>query len=491
MPNTDKSNLKKISFDELISLIDSGGQIQDIEISDEICIDIYSLSNKPKTLNIHQCKFSILTIQLELERITISNCEFEEINIKGNIQNLSLFNINSETAIVRVNNAVIQKINLHDCQMIDKFILGDLGTVVIGELFCFKSNINVLALLGTFKKVFLNLGNTISAITFNGEFNDVEITNRGISDEKFSPNIFENIFYLNKAEKNILKIQNSSVTNFNAIGQHVDTYIELLEVKCEDVNFIEDFGANGKIKIKTCNELSKISFTSANISSLEIFNSDFSKTHFVSCQSIIENLRWQSVEWPEKLKYYIDPKLNVSFCRETLRNLKFNAHTQQDTINYIKFHSLELQAYEIQIESKKWYNGDRILLWLNKISNKQGLSWGRGIKFTIGSWICSYLLFLIITRMEDIYALLIGRPVDWTYSLDIGNGISYLWSLNFLNTLSSWMEKIEFSSVWWIAVLKVIQLLFGIFIYLIGKIAIGYGIYQTIVAFRKYGKKQS
>jgi len=490
MPNTDKSNLKKISSNEFLRLIGSERQIMNFEISDEIFIDSNSLTFNKKTISLYNCKFSKLTIQLVLTNLTINDCDFDKIDIKRNINDLEIFNINSDTAIILVNNADIQSIKIDNCE-INQIILGNHGTVNVIELVCVESKIKKFGLLGSFKNVIFNEGNRITLLQLSGAFNDVQIGQIIVLEEILSPNIFENIRYQNKAEKGRLILQNSSITNFLAIGQHVETYIELSETKCVNVIFIEDFGENGKIKMKTCNELSKISFTSANISSLEIFNSDLSKVHFVSGQSIIENIRWQSVEWPEKLEYYIDPKLNVSFCRETLRNLKLNAHTQQDTINYIKFHSLELQAYEIQIKTKKWCNGDRILLWLNKISNKHGLSWGRGLLFTIGCWICFYLLFLIIARIEGIYALLLGQPVEWTYSLDIGNGISYLWSLNFLSTLSSWIEKIAFSSVWWVAVLKVIQLLLGVLIYLTGKIAIGYGIYQTIVAFRKYGKKQN
>jgi hypothetical protein len=85
-----------------------------------------------------------------------------------------------------------------------------------------------------------------------------------------------------------------------------------------------------------------------------------------------------------------------------------------------------------------------------------------------------------------VYAFLIGKTVIWTYSTDISDGITYLWSLNFLSTLSIWINKIDFQGVWWIVVLKLIQIIIVTMIYILGKIAIAYGIYQTITAFRKY-----
>jgi hypothetical protein len=170
--------------------------------------------------------------------------------------------------------------------------------------------------------------------------------------------------------------------------------------------------------------------------------------------------------------------------RKTARLLKDSALKSGNTIDALEFSKKEMDLLEKEIVNKD----SMCILWLNRVSNSHGTSWRRGILFTI---ICStvfYLLFLFTSRLDDIYALFTGQPVTWTWALDMSNGINYLWSLNFLDTLSTWIKSFDFQVIWWLVILKLIQLLIGISIYIIGKIAIGYGIYQTISAFRKYGK---
>ena len=117
MPNTDKSNLKKISSNEFLRLIGSERQIMNFEISDEIFIDSNSLTFNKKTISLYNCKFSKLTIQLVLTNLTINDCDFDKIDIKRNINDLEIFNINSDTAIILVNNADIQSIKIDNCEI--------------------------------------------------------------------------------------------------------------------------------------------------------------------------------------------------------------------------------------------------------------------------------------------------------------------------------------------------------------------------------------
>lgn len=173
--------------------------------------------------------------------------------------------------------------------------------------------------------------------------------------------------------------------------------------------------------------------------------------------------------------------------RKTARILKDAALKSGNNIDALEYRKKEMELFKEDKNNNK-SSDSKFLLWLNGISNNHGTNWCRGLQFTVICWIGSYLLFLITSRIEDIYALLNGQPITWTYSQDISNGISYLWSLNFLGTLSEWIEKVVFSSVWWLIILKLLQLLVVITLYIIGKIAIGYGIFQTISAFRKYGK---
>jgi hypothetical protein len=70
--------------------------------------------------------------------------------------------------------------------------------------------------------------------------------------------------------------------------------------------------------------------------------------------------------------------------------------------------------------------------------NNHCTDWLKGLRFTIYCWVGFYLAFLITSRIGDIYLWVGGQSVTWTFLQDFSNGISYLWSLNFLGTLNQY-----------------------------------------------------
>ena len=105
-----------------------------------------------------------------------------------------------------------------------------------------------------------------------------------------------------------------------------------------------------------------------------------------------------------------------------------------------------------------------IVLILNTISNKNGLSWIRGVLFTLTVWVLFYGLFIMSRDgIGDVFFLSIEANRE--------GFIDYLWLPSGLNNLL--IDNIVIS--WFTSV-----------IFVLGKIAIAYGIYQTITAFRKY-----
>lgn len=172
--------------------------------------------------------------------------------------------------------------------------------------------------------------------------------------------------------------------------------------------------------------------------------------------------------------------------RRTARILKDSSMKYGNAIDALEFRKTEMNLLKKEREEKK--KGFDFPLCLNGISNNHGTSWLRALIFTVFCWIGFYSLFLLTTRANEIWALLDSQPVSWTLSNDISNAIKYLWSVDFLDILSDWVNEIYFDSFWWTFILKGLQLFFASLFFIIGKIAIGYGIYQTIAAFRKYGK---
>lgn len=113
---------------------------------------------------------------------------------------------------------------------------------------------------------------------------------------------------------------------------------------------------------------------------------------------------------------------------------------------------------------------EHMLLWLNTISNKNGLSWWRGFVFTI---VVACLFFIVINYLGIVNA----HFFEWGWKG--WDSFGEVWK-NYLNMFYLTDFKDKFSGV------KLNAL--GETVFFISKIFIGYGIYQTISAFRKYGK---
>ena len=159
--------------------------------------------------------------------------------------------------------------------------------------------------------------------------------------------------------------------------------------------------------------------------------------------------------------------------------LKKYALSKNDSILSIHFQKLEMEAYRKSLRLADNFNDlsttkkirtfvkiccDRFLLCMNKLSNNYGTSWFHGVCYTIAVWFVFFSWFAMAK-----YG--IGNSFIWTNEYFLKKAIDYFWLFNGINGLSelrtSWGEIIPF---------------------MLGKIFIGYGIYQTISAFRKYGK---
>ncbi len=197
--------------------------------------------------------------------------------------------------------------------------------------------------------------------------------------------------------------------------------------------------------------------------------------------------------------------------RETYRIIKDNSYKQNNKIEALEFSKREMLVYEKELKS---LSTDKILLLANKFSNNYGTNWVKGLLFTMLSGFITYstilyiekkvnstysillicfLFVVIISKTENIKEIL--QKVSFVFFCCL-----YVTILCFCNTpfAINWELFIEH----YLKVLNVIDLkpfekeensifnlsgLSYLFLF-IGRIFIGYGYYQTIQAFRKFGK---
>lgn len=151
--------------------------------------------------------------------------------------------------------------------------------------------------------------------------------------------------------------------------------------------------------------------------------------------------------------------------RESCRIIKNEFTKDNNAIEALEYHKSEMTLYLKELKSKK-KKEERITLWFNKVSNYFGTSWARGLIFTLLATLLFYILFLL--------SLTHYLAFDCS-----GVAISA--------TIKHFVEFLNITN-WSIKPFGVENYNWAYLVLFIGRIFIGYGYYQTIQAFRKYGK---
>ncbi len=162
---------------------------------------------------------------------------------------------------------------------------------------------------------------------------------------------------------------------------------------------------------------------------------------------------------------------------ESITKIKNEYNKRGDIINALHYRGSEMSKYRSELwkdvtKGKLSKITDLILLTLNTISNNNGRWWLLGCFFTVSAAFIFYSLFSISIGYTE-WSLDYNNWVclDPNYLKEV---LGFLWlpSLSGFNRLEVTINTNVMSYVWFI----------------FGKIMVTYGIYQTISAFRKYGK---
>lgn len=219
-----------------------------------------------------------------------------------------------------------------------------------------------------------------------------------------------------------------------------------------------------------------------------INSSNLGRTEFIHCHFSNEKLRFNNSRITEifisdsdfpKLVYKdnknepdpIQAKLAFGQLHTALSN-------QGDTVRALEYQSREIAAHYQTLRwfslRRPWFNFTKFNLWLNWISNDFGRDWVRGIFFTFGVGLLFFVLLLIST---DRYQF--GIPtIDWDLLPCF---------LKFMNPLRFFDFDLLFKSD---AKFSTMQFIPGSYLWdFLGRIFLAYGFYQTIQAFRRYGRK--
>lgn len=209
-----------------------------------------------------------------------------------------------------------------------------------------------------------------------------------------------------------------------------------------------------------------LEITSAVMGKWDIVNCDFSKARMIIYSSKITDAFYTHTKFPKVLTEpsNIDPSENIDdILSDGYNQLKTIAQKQNDRKLFLHFQAAELRSYHKTLAGDKKHRATRFQLWAMKKSNDYGTDWVKGLRFIIASNILFVLTSLILRHFQ----------FDCK---GIGNFIVIF--LSFLSPLTTLPKSLNENSNWEVSW------------FLLSRIPLAFGIYQTIAAFRKFGKSE-
>lgn len=215
-----------------------------------------------------------------------------------------------------------------------------------------------------------------------------------------------------------------------------------------------------------------VSFKSSNLGKSDFIRCDFTKGSMEFENSKIAEAFLSESDFPRKI--IVDDRTSHAQAQLVFGQLSTAFQKQGDSIRALEYASRELESHYQTIKWRSSSFPTKLSLWLNFISNNFGRAWLRGVLF---SFSVGFLFFCLLLISTDRYSF--GFP-----AFDLNLTSAYLKFMNplrffeleqlFNNTPLA--GKIKLSGLSYIAD-------FG------GRIFVAYGYYQTIQAFRRFGRK--
>ncbi len=287
----------------------------------------------------------------------------------------------------------------------------------------------------------------------------------------------------------------SGVIHGNAVFENVPiTHLSIAAVNFGNLTFnrirtklifFQYFHNNNKLTISNIvldKNYNLLLIYDSNINETEFININFKKfDEVVIAKSNVSNILLSNSLFPHKIQtetkspvlgYKIEPHENINknmYYRETYRQLKLAMEKQGNKNLALKFKAKEMH----HLRKELTIGWDKTLLYLNFISNNHGISWIRGVIFTIA---VGFIFFCIYnsTLSDQYFYWDINSSKEQTKE-------AFWFGLNHFSSFIASFPKLRLddNSNTWQTNLCVLA----------SRIFIGYGIYQTITSFRKYGGK--
>ncbi len=343
------------------------------------------------------------------------------------------------------------------------------------EIISFESTGNLYKLDFNFENFDVNIDITTDTI-------DRVLTEKGITDNRnIKANIgflanhskFKNISFLtlakstffNKPTNYIISFFRAYSCKFNSLRINVvSVNILLLNSKFTTIRIFGVVQEKVRLDNVTCDSLTlNYTLTASNPKTSQLLNTVVKKDIAIRKSSM------------EKLTIrFLDVNKAIDSSLEEIRGIKQILDNRGNTYDFLNLLSCEQRIIKNELhKGTKWYGkwSEKVLLFLNRISNGFGINWSRGVLFT---------LTINLLGSTFLYMSLFGVPLlhsVFETPICCKNIIPELPNIFFSNFSPIYKTELlekHHASIW------------AYVIHLLSKIFVFYGIYQTVQAFRKY-----
>jgi uncharacterized protein YjbI with pentapeptide repeats len=208
-------------------------------------------------------------------------------------------------------------------------------------------------------------------------------------------------------------------------------------------------------------------------------DSDLGEMDFIKCDFSSADLDFQNSKISESFisesffpkKVFVGGKRNYTQARLAYGQLRMAFQKQGDTVNSLEYHSREIEAHynNIRLWSPDFFT--TINLWLNLISNYFGRWWWLGMGVTLIIGVISFLCLLF--TMDGFHFSLTGKVWEYTDSF-----WKFMNPLRHFDTQTLFDRHDNIQPTSWTYTID-----------FLARVFIAFGYYQTIQAFRRYGRK--
>jgi hypothetical protein len=404
-------------------------------------ISIYDIKNKFMFLKFHNCTFEG---EIKILRCNINNLQFSSLK---EIQKISIIyghfdNIHIDSC----NNIIDGNIEINECFINE--------TLDCSNLILKKGQFTLSS----------NRKNKDTNLHFKTYFKNSTIDYLNFSNCKFGHSIiFNNFKTLNSILFDTCEFQNTTFKGMdfgkasNIHNCHFKLYTSF--INCKNIN-------ETHLKISSCSFRSFSHFNDSKFNRLEISHTTFEKK--VSFDSMnVNSINLFQVLF-EQGAYFDDIQIKkINDCdRKTILTIKQELQKAENRIDFSRFRNYELIAHYKELSFRHNFK-DKFILWATKWSSNYG-SWTWAFWFTLIICLVFFTSYFILENLDKSFNL--SNWEDFVYGY-----FRFFLITDFKNEYYQDGESIlKFNCI-----LSLVP-------FIIGKIAVAFGLYEMIQSFRKF-----